>query len=235
MFNSFLVGGAPLPSSDNSGPVIKAYLNNENFVDGQTVPADPVLFLQLSDASGINIAGTGSGKGITVVIDGDASNTYLLNNLYEADSNTYQRGRLQWPVTGLEAGEHRLLITVWDANNNKTELTLHFRMLNKEKLAITKLFNYPNPFVNSTRFHVEYNRGDLRPELNIRIISLFGQELKTIRATINSNGSRSSDIDWDGRGNNGAMLPPGIYIYQLQLRSATDDQTSVKCGKLLRL
>ncbi|HTL07551.1 MAG TPA: type IX secretion system sortase PorU, partial [Chitinophagaceae bacterium] len=235
MFNSFLVGGAPLPSSDNSGPVIKAYLNNQNFVDGQTVPADPVLFLQLSDASGINIAGTGSGKGITVVIDGDASNTYLLNNLYEADSNTYQRGRLQWPLTGLEAGEHRLLITVWDANNNKTELTLHFRMLNKEKLAITKLFNYPNPFVNSTRFHVEYNRGDLRPELNIRIISLFGQELKTIRATINSNGSRSSDIDWDGRGNNGAMLPPGIYIYQLQLRSATDDQTSVKCGKLLRL
>ncbi len=71
-FNGFLVGGSQGVSSDNTGPVVKAYLNDERFISGSIVNATPVLICKLSDSSGINIVGSGIGHDITAILDGDS-------------------------------------------------------------------------------------------------------------------------------------------------------------------
>ena len=68
-FNNFLVGGSRA-SSDNPGPAIQTYLNDETFVNGATVNERPLL-LKLADSSGINIMGTGIGHDITAMLDRD--------------------------------------------------------------------------------------------------------------------------------------------------------------------
>ena len=57
-FNGFVVGGSGAVSADNEGPEIRAWLNDEKFVNGGLTNEKPVLILKLRDSSGINILGT---------------------------------------------------------------------------------------------------------------------------------------------------------------------------------
>ncbi|RYY81769.1 MAG: oxidoreductase, partial [Chitinophagaceae bacterium] len=57
---NILIGGtAQGGTADNIGPEIRAYLNDERFVNGSLSNEAPILLLKLSDSSGIN---TGSGS-----------------------------------------------------------------------------------------------------------------------------------------------------------------------------
>jgi len=233
-FNGFLVGGSQGVSSDNAGPVIKAYINDETFVNGNAVPFNPELLLQLSDSSGINIAGTGIGHDITAVADGDISKIYVLNQFFESATDSYQQGTVKFQLPDLEEGVHTLVIKAWDVNNNSSEVTIRFRVLKKEGIIVSRVANYPNPFASHTRFWFEHNRPNAYLNTEIRILTVTGKAVKSIKSTINTSGNRSSDIDWDGRGDNGEMLAPGLYIYQVLVTSAADGQTAVKTGKLVR-
>jgi len=134
----------------------------------------------------------------------------------------------------MEEGNHTIVIKAWDAANNSSELSITFRVLKKEGLTIYNVINYPNPFTAHTSFRFEHNRPDTNLKLRIRIFTAFGKLVKTINETINTNGNRSSDINWEGTTDYGGMLSPGVYIYQLQVTSA-DGEMAVKSGKLVLL
>ncbi len=233
-FNGFIVGGAQATSNDTRGPDIKAFITDEHFINGNAVPSNPVLLLQLSDSSGINIAGTATGHALTAVVDADASQSFVLNSFFEPATDSYQQGTVRFQMPEMEEGVHTLTVKAWDVNNNSNSVTISFRVLRKEGLKIFTVINYPNPFANHTRFVFEHNRPYIYLNVSIRIFETTGKLVKTIQSTINTTGTRSSDIDWDGKGNNGETLAPGIYIYQAQVTSATDGQTAAKTGKLMR-
>ncbi|HTE11042.1 MAG TPA: type IX secretion system sortase PorU, partial [Chitinophagaceae bacterium] len=234
-FNGFLLGGSRGASSDNTGPVVKAYLNDQTFINGNAVNPNPVLLLNLSDSSGINIAGTGIGHDLTAIADGDPKKTYILNSFYESELDSYQAGTVRFQLPEMEEGNHTIVIKAWDAANNSSEVSISFRVLKKEGLSIYNVINYPNPFTAHTSFRFEHNRPGTNLQLRIRIFTIFGKLVKTINETINTNGNRSSDINWEGTTDFGGMLAPGIYIYQLQVTSATDGEMAVKSGKLVLL
>ncbi len=231
-FNGFLVGGSKGISSDTKGPVIKAYLNDETFLNGNVVNPAPLLLLQLSDSSGINIAGTGIGHDLTAIIDGKASNTYVLNSFFEGDLDSYQNGTVKFQLPELEEGSHTMVIKAWDVANNSNEVTIVFRVM-KTMLNIYNVINYPNPFSTYTNFRFDHNKPNTRLDISIKIYTLFGKLVKTLNETINVTGNRSSDINWDARGENGVMLIPGVYIYQMEVRSGDGAGTALKAGKLV--
>ncbi|MEO5594512.1 MAG: type IX secretion system sortase PorU [Chitinophagaceae bacterium] len=233
-FNGFLIGGSQVVSSDNAGPVIKAYLDDEKFINGNTVNPAPVLLLNLADSSGINIAGTGIGHDITAIVDGDTKQMYVLNSFFETELDSYQKGSIRFQLPAMTEGTHTMVIKAWDVANNSSEVTIRFRVV-KQGLRIDNVMNYPNPFTARTSFRFEHNRPGINLKLNMKIFTAFGKLVKTIETTINTTGNRSSDIDWPGTDDSGRILAPGIYIYQLQVTSAADGETAVKSGKLLRL
>jgi hypothetical protein len=232
-FTNFLIGGSQGVSSDNAGPVIHAFLNDETFVNGMTVNETPLLLLHLSDSSGINIMGTGIGHDITAVLDGDPQQTYTLNDFFESDLGSWQQGTVRFNMPALAEGAHTLTIKAWDIANNSGQATIQFRVLKKDGLAITRLLNYPNPFTQSTTFLFDHNRPNENLLVTIRVFTVSGRRVKTIQQTINTPGNRSSEIVWTGTDDAGAKIASGIYFYQLRVAGA-DGKTAQKTERLLK-
>jgi len=221
-------------TDDRQGPQIKAWLNDEKFVNGGLSNETPVLILRLSDSSGINIVGTGIGHNMTAVLDGDTRNTLVLNDYYEAETDSYQKGMVRFQLAKLEEGVHTLTIKAWDVFNNSAEYTLDFRVLRKEKLELRHVLNYPNPFTTSTQFWFEHNRPGEELRVQVQVITITGKLVKTIAKTIITDGNRSDDVTWDGKDDYGGKLARGVYIYRLRVRTA-DGQVEEVMEKLFIL
>ncbi len=216
---SIIIGGAGLnPAIDQAGPIIKAYLNDEKFVNGGIANQTPVLLLKLFDSSGINTVGTGIGHDLIATLDNDQSQFFILNDYYEAETDSYQKGTARFQLPSLTEGLHTLKIKAWDIQNNSSEYTLEFRVIKNEELKIDKVYNYPNPFTSKTTFMFEHNRPADDLKVLIRIYSISGKVVKTITRTINNNGNRSFDIEWDGKDDYGQKVGRGVYIYQLEVK-----------------
>jgi hypothetical protein len=233
-YTNFVIGGSQGVSVDNLGPDIKAFMNDEKFVNGGIVNETPVLILQLSDSSGINITGTGIGHDITATLDGDPKKVFVLNDFFESELDTYQKGRVRFQLAALEEGIHTLNIKVWDVANNSGEAVIEFRVWKKQNLTLTHVLNYPNPFTTRTTFWFEHNRPNEDLRVGIQIFTVSGKLVKTIRQTINTPGNRSSEIEWNATDDYGDKLARGVYIYQLRV-TGSDGKSATKLEKLLVL
>jgi hypothetical protein len=230
----FVGGAGNGVADDGQGPTIKAWLNDEKFVNGGIVNETPVLGINLKDSSGINTVGTGIGHDITAVLDNNSNKVFILNDFYEADTGSYQGGKVRFPLSTLEEGWHSLKIKAWDVFNNSSEYILDFRVVKKADLTLDHVLNYPNPFTSRTQFWFEHNRPSEDLLVTIRIMTITGKVVKTIVKTINSPGNRSSETEWDGRDEYGAKLGRGVYLYQLLVRTS-DGKQQQKLEKLVIL
>lgn len=219
---------------DGAGPGIRAYLNDEKFVNGGIANEAPVLILKLSDSTGINTSGTGIGHNITAVLDDNTRETIVLNDFFETDPDSDRKGTVRYQLPRLEEGQHRIMIRAWDVFNNSSEHLLEFSVVKKEALALNHVLNYPNPFTTRTRFWFEHNRPgeDLRVEL--RIMTVTGRIVRTLSQTIRNDGNRSDDLEWDGLDDYGARLGRGVYLYRIRVITG-DGRSAEKTEKLLIL
>ena len=217
-FNGFIIGGSVTTvDSDQDGPEIKAWLNDEKFVNGSIVNQRPVLILKLADSSGINTSGTGIGHDITAILDNNSNDIFNLNNYYEADLDMYGQGYARFQLPELQPGIHTLKIKAWDVLNNSSEFILDFSVMNDDELVIDHVLNYPNPFTTKTQFWFEHNKPGQDLIVQIHIFSLAGRVVKTIEKTINTDGNRSWEVDWDGRDDFGDKIARGVYVYRLKV------------------
>jgi len=221
-------------SDDGFGPELKAWINDEKFVNGGICNETPLLLISLADSSGINTVGTGIGHNLTAVLDGNTREAFILNDYYEADQDSYQRGRVRFQLPKLEPGKHGLTIKAWDVFNNSAEYLLEFTVVRNEALEIKHVLNYPNPFTTRTQFWFEHNRPLENLQVTVQVMTITGKLVKTIEKTIFSTGNRSSEVEWDGRDDYGARLARGVYLYRLRVRT-TDGKSQEKLEKLLIL
>lgn len=233
-FSNFIIGGSGGADADRQGPDIKAFLNDEGFVNGGTTGLTPLLLLYLKDTSGINIVGTGIGHDITATLDSDLQKVYVLNSFFETDLNTYRQGAVRFTLPALGEGMHTLKIKVWDVANNSSETTISFRVEQNKHISIVNLINFPNPFTAKTTFRFQHDLEAQDIRVTISIFTLSGRRVKNLTSTINTGGSRSCDIDWDGKNDFGVDLPRGIYIYSLTVTTA-GGVTAQKAQKLMIL
>jgi hypothetical protein len=234
-FTSFIIGGiGNNAESDKEGPVIKAYLNDEKFVNGSITNENPVLIVKLSDSSGINTAGAGIGHDIVATLDNDNRQYFILNDFYEADLNSYQQGAIHFQLPALGAGIHSLKIKAWDVLDNSSEYILEFNVEKDEELVLNHVLNYPNPFTTKTQFWFEHNKPNQNLQVKVQIFTLTGKVVKTIKQTINDAGNRSCEVEWDGRDEFGDRLGRGVYLYRLTVISI-DGKKKEKLEKLVIL
>jgi hypothetical protein len=217
-FTGFLVGGsANGGTNDKTGPEIKAYLNDERFVNGGLTNENPVLLLKLSDSSGINTVGTGIGHDIVATLDNDNNRFFVLNDFYQGEQDSYQKGAVRFQLTDLEPGAHTLKIKAWDVMNNSEEILLDFIVAKDEDLEISHVLNYPNPFTTYTQFWFEHNKPGQDLIVRVQIFTVSGRIIKMMDRTINTPGNRSIELDWDGRDQYGQKIGRGVYLYKLSV------------------
>jgi hypothetical protein len=217
---TIVVGGVnPNGLDDEIGPEISLYMNDDKFVNGGITDSNPLFMASIRDENGINTTGNGIGHDITIIIDGDVANPIVLNNFYESDLDTYQSGKVAYELANLSVGPHKIVFKVWDVNNNSSEATLEFIVVNEEEIGISHLLNYPNPFTTNTDFYFEHNQVCNAIQAKVEIFTVSGKLVKTIYQTVNTMGFRSEGINWNGRDEFGDKLARGVYIYRLSIET----------------
>ena len=221
---SFLVGGfASSFDADNVGPKIELYLNNDQFVSGGITDNSPVLLAFLEDSSGINTVGNGIGHDITLILDGDVANKIILNDYYESDQDSYQKGRVEYKLNNIDPGLHTLEFKAWDVFNNSAESSLEFVVSETEEFVIDHLLNFPNPFSTYTGFYFEHNRINQFLDIQIQIFTVAGNLVKTLSYIEYSDGFRIGPISWNGKDDFQDHLGRGTYVYRLRVKDEQGD------------
>lgn len=220
--NSFILGGIDTTVAlYESRPILGLYMNDSNFVSGGMTDQNPSLYATVYDTIPINIAGAGLGHDIVARLD-NAANTFILNDSYTYDEEDINKGYLNYKFYNLQEGEHTLSLKVWNIFNYSAEQTITFNVVNSKHNEY-EMYNYPNPFSESTDIIVKYNVSNGIKKAVIKIYNAQGRILKTFDATKNIGTYNISPIRWDGRVDGGGRIGSGIYYYTVELTTGNND------------
>ncbi len=219
---------------DNQGPLIQLFMNDESFVSGGITDDSPILIAKLEDENGINTA-SGIGHDIIAILDGDESNPFVLNEYYQAEVDDYTMGITNYKLRDLENGIHTLTLKAWDVYNNSSTTDIQFVVADNESLEITRVLNYPNPFVNYTEFWFNHNRPFEPLEVQVQIFTVTGKVVWTKNQIITTDGFLSREITWDGKDDFGDLIGKGVYVYKITVKSTLTNHQVEKFEKLVIL
>jgi hypothetical protein len=155
-------------------------MNDEKFVFGGTTDENPKIFAVVTDDNGVNTVGNGIGHDITAMLNDDPDNIFVLNDYYEADLDSYQSGKVVYPLAKLSSGRYNLKFKVWDIFNNSSESYTEFVVAESSELALNHVLNYPNPFTTNTSFFFEHNRPCDALDVQVQVFTVSGKLIKTI-------------------------------------------------------
>ncbi len=235
-FDEAVVGGFNEDAEDDDvGPTVQLFMNDQSFVQGGITGPDPVLLALMADSSGINTVGNSVGHDIVVVLDDNTEQSFVINEFYEADLNSYKTGQLRYPLFDLEPGTHNLKLKVFDIHNNFTKAETDFIVAESENLALERVLNYPNPFTTYTEFQFEHNRANQPLDIQVQIFTVSGKLVKTINTSIVASGNRVTGIGWNGLDDYGDKIGRGVYVYKVKVRSQIDNKQAEEYEKLVIL
>ncbi len=219
---------------DNEGPTIRLYMNDESFISGGITNDSPIFIAKLEDENGINTT-SGIGHYIVAILDGDESNPFILNEFYQTNVDDYTKGSTQYKFSDLADGLHTISLKAWDVYNNSATAEIQFIVAGDDKLEITRVLNYPNPFVNYTEFWFNHNRPFEPLDVQVQVFTVAGKIVWTKNQTINTDGFLSRDVVWDGRDDFGDRIGKGVYVYKITVKSTLTNQRVEKFEKLVIL
>ncbi|MDI9257995.1 type IX secretion system sortase PorU [Flavobacterium sedimenticola] len=229
------IGGInPNAVADNTGPRVRLYMNDETFVNGGITNESPFFLAILEDEHGINTA-SGIGHDIVGILDGDESNPYIMNDYYETELDDYTKGRVYFPYRNLAPGLHTITFKAWDVYNNPITAEIQFVVVGDDKVALSNVLNYPNPFVNYTEFWFSHNRPFEPLEVQVQVMTITGKIVWTKNQTVTTDGFLSRDITWDGKDDFGDRIGKGVYVYKLTVKSTLSNKKAEKIEKLVIL
>ncbi|MBK9107703.1 MAG: type IX secretion system sortase PorU [Saprospiraceae bacterium] len=216
--DQLIIGGVSSDSLiDDNPPVVKAFINDANFISGGICGPEAKLYAQISDDTGINISGNSIGHDLIAVIDQNSRSPIVLNQYYTSQLNNPLEGELLYLLPRLSPGKHSITVTAWDISNNFGTGTVEFFVIDENEIVIKDVYNYPNPFNEYTKFQFQTNwsAAELSIEIDIRAIS--GQPVRKLQQKIQNNGFRVISMEWDGREDGGAEIPNGVYTYKVTI------------------
>lgn len=227
--SNFRVGGTDTTAPpDHNGPDITLYLDTRSFRPGDMVSESPLLIADLRDSSGINTSGSGIGHRIEAWLNNSAQSVDL-TDFYSGKLDSYQEGTVQYQLRGLPHGRSYLKLRAWDTYNNASSAETSFEVTSTDKLQISDIFNYPNPFADGTSFTFRQNQS-VPLNITVKVYTLAGRLIQSIESA--SAGEPFIKIPWDGRDRDGDILANGVYLYKVIARTVDGRFSSEALGKL---
>jgi hypothetical protein len=102
--DAFIIGGVSSKIiNDDNPPVVKLYINDENFVNGGITNQRPKIYSKISDDLGINITGNSIGHDMTAILDANSQNPIILNNYFKSKLNDSREGEVLYPLNELKS------------------------------------------------------------------------------------------------------------------------------------
>ena len=218
--------------NDNRGPSVTLALGNRSFRPGDVVGESPLLFVDLADSSGINTSVSGIGHRIEAWVN-NAALSKDLTEFYTSKLDDFREGTVQYQLTGLPQGKNSIRVRAWDSFNNSQSAETVFEVASSDRLTVTDVFNYPNPFGGEgTEFTFRQNQTSPL-SVTVKVFTLAGRLIKTVDAL--TGGDSFVRIPWDGRDRDGDVIANGVYLYKLIVKTADGRFASEILGKLSKV
>lgn len=222
-------GSGNNPVLENDSPMVEVYMNDRNFEDGGNVASSTLLLIDLFDESGINTVGAGIGHDLVGILDGDYNNPIILNDYYASEANSYQKGTIRYPMSGLEVGEHTLLVKVWDVQNNSANAEIKFTVEDGYKVEYVQ--NWPNPVVSYTDFVIKHNLPGEVFDATVDIYQLNGNKVATIEGNSFIYDALLAKVRWTLSNDNIARMNQ-ILVYKIIVANQAGEK-AIGIGKLV--
>jgi hypothetical protein len=190
------------------------------------VNATPYFYAEISDKDGINAAGSGIGHDMELIVDGDLSRTYSLNNYFQYDFGDYRSGTLGFSLPELTAGQHKLLLRVWDVLNNSSTAELSFVVDPEQEPTLLNVVCTRNPATTITKFLITHNRAGSQMDVTLQIMDTSGRLLWQ-RSESGVNTDETYSVEWDLTTSSGSRLRPGLYLYRVLVSSNGSSEASL--------
>ena len=226
-------GSGGFVPQDGIGPSIYCYLNSEEFVNGGNVNPTPYFVAQLNDEDGINATGSGIGHDLELIIDGEMSKTYSLNEYFQYDFGSYTNGNVGFSISELSYGQHKLLFRAWDVLNNSSTAELTFNVVKGLEPRFFDVECTKNPASTATSFRILHDRTGSAIDVVLDVFDISGRHLWSY----SESGVSTDDaynIDWDLTVDGGRRLQTGVYLYRLRV-SSDGSSYATKAKKLIIL
>jgi len=215
-FDQLIIGGSSEENiTDDEGPKMQLFMNDEKFIDGGIINKDADLLVKLQDDLGINVSGTSIGHDLKATLDDDE--IFILNSFYQADENTFKSGKAIFPLNDLQVGYHTIEVKAWDTGNNSSTGRISFEVVDNLNGKVINIYNYPNPFSSDgTTFVFEHDVIGEETNIELSIYNSIGTHIATYQVERVLSGNRvevnSSELaDFDHKVTN------GLYYFKIKL------------------
>ncbi len=229
--NSLILNGTQEEKKSTIGPDIYCYLNSTAFTNGGDVNTTPYFVAEVNDEDGINASGSGIGHDLQLVIDGEMSKTYSLNDYFQYDFGSYTSGKVGFSIPALSYGQHKLQFRAWDILNNSSTTELTFNVVKGLDPLFLDVECSPNPARTYTTFRIVHDRIGEQMDVQLDVYDTSGRHLW--RHTENGvTTDNSYTVNWDLTVDGGRRLLTGLYLYKLSIRTDGSNYVS-KTKKLI--
>jgi len=231
--DNLIIGGSSsnfIP--ENEPPQLSVYLDNENFNNGDFVSENTILYANISDDSGINITGNGIGQTITAILDDEI--TFNLNDFYTSTIDDFRKGQVVFGLKDLTPGLHKLVLKVWDNQNNLAEEAITFRVNDGAENKMGNITAAPNPFsgeVNISCFNAFPGESI---DASVYFYDTSGRLVNEYSKNIANSTSNINIANWNGYGSNGNYVENGLYLVKVYLNFPNINQSFEETLKILK-
>jgi hypothetical protein len=186
---------------------------------------------QVKDENGINVTGSGIGHNLELIIDGNATMTYNLNDNFNFYFGTYKSGSTYYNIPELTEGRHKLQFRAWDILNNSSTAQLDFNVVNRLEPNLFGVSLSNNPATTTTTFIVNHDRTGSDMDVEIEVFDMSGRILWRHSETAIPTSSVYT-VTWDLCTDGGYRLHTGVYLYRVKIASEGSSKVS-KSHKLI--
>lgn len=217
-FDNVVLGGYdPNITPDGTGPDIILLADDASFMDGDLLPPNPTIWAHIADPQGVHFLGTEIGRDIvaTHILPDGSVRKYVLNNLFEPETDNPTAGSLQITLNGLAQGNHRLSLRAWDLHNNSAEKEIRFVVNPGQQLSISNVQLRPNPFTDEIVIRFEHNKPGQKMLIVLEVYDVFGNLLYQRQHQMRPSGHISDPLRLQASDFAGGHLPTGAYLWRL--------------------
>ena len=225
-----LNGTIQTQKTDTLGPKVFVYLNSTDFPDGGYVSTAALFGATLHDISGINANGLGVGHNIELSIDGDVNNIIVLNDYFAYDFGSTTSGTIQYPLTNLSPGRHKLTLRVWDVNDNSKTTSLNF-FVSEDLTGGYDVNATANPAYTTTTFVTTLENSNEKTDVSVEVYDIAGRRIWNETSSASAN-ARYDAIRWSLTDYANRPVPAGIYIYR-SIISSSSKRVTTKSKKMV--
>ncbi len=194
------------PMENDGPPDVDIYFENM----ATRVKKGSRLFVDIFDENGIAILGNVPQNSIFLEFDGSGYPIYV-TEYFKYDHNSYKSGTVEYPLNlSFEVGSHTVVAKVFDNLGEMSEDTLRFDIVEENIYQISDVFNFPNPFQESTNFVFQLS-GSAKVKLKLFTVSginIWEKEMTGVEGF--------NSVHWDGRDYAGNRIGNGTYLYVIE-------------------